>query len=306
MKRAFTLLELLVVVAIIAILIAILLPTLQTVRYRAKETACGNNLRQLGALFNAYAADNQQWYPKNGAIRNNAYSIKNGNTWDIVAPLNRYVRTSSVSGGRETLAGDIWRCPLVLPDMIDTKSQTSYALMFDVWGYQTSPTAVIGYTPLSSTSANPGAVPYRPMQYNIAGQPVWPGTSGLASVNATTLCPYLDERKLMRRAGQYWTARISNTDMTFNMLAGDRVQGRGHPVRSRESNHPDRDEQWRPSGTFWTGQSFRMPRTTGNFLRTDGSVIKHLWKGGVYFTSPPSDTYGVPTVGEIPSTLRVK
>jgi len=45
--RAFTLVELLVVVAIIAVLVALLLPAVQSARESARRATCGNNLRQL-------------------------------------------------------------------------------------------------------------------------------------------------------------------------------------------------------------------------------------------------------------------
>ena len=61
--KPFTLIELLVVIAIIAILAAILLPALQKARERGKESACRNNLKQLGSFFTMYTGDFNSWFP---------------------------------------------------------------------------------------------------------------------------------------------------------------------------------------------------------------------------------------------------
>jgi len=56
----FTLIELLVVISIIALLLAILMPSLQKAREQAKKVVCQSNLRQLGIGVFTYAADDQQ------------------------------------------------------------------------------------------------------------------------------------------------------------------------------------------------------------------------------------------------------
>ncbi|MDW8343731.1 MAG: prepilin-type N-terminal cleavage/methylation domain-containing protein [Verrucomicrobiae bacterium] len=56
-EKAFTLIELLLVVAIIALLAAILLPALNTARERARSIACASSLRQIGLAFQLYPDD---------------------------------------------------------------------------------------------------------------------------------------------------------------------------------------------------------------------------------------------------------
>jgi prepilin-type N-terminal cleavage/methylation domain-containing protein len=62
-KRAFTLVELLVVIGIIAILVAILLPVLRGAREQARSVQCLANLRQVGQMIYIYATQNHGMIP---------------------------------------------------------------------------------------------------------------------------------------------------------------------------------------------------------------------------------------------------
>jgi len=62
-RQAFTLVELLVVLAIIGVLTAILLPALSQARHQARRTACAANLRQVGVAIHMYAADHGDTIP---------------------------------------------------------------------------------------------------------------------------------------------------------------------------------------------------------------------------------------------------
>ena len=62
-RRAFTLVELLVVISLIVLIISITLPAIGKSRLTAKETICASNMRQSVIGFTAYANDNSQYYP---------------------------------------------------------------------------------------------------------------------------------------------------------------------------------------------------------------------------------------------------
>jgi prepilin-type N-terminal cleavage/methylation domain-containing protein/prepilin-type processing-associated H-X9-DG protein len=61
--HAFTLVELLVVIAVIAVLTAMLLPSLHRARQQAKNVACANNQRQLVMGVHMYVMNNDGWMP---------------------------------------------------------------------------------------------------------------------------------------------------------------------------------------------------------------------------------------------------
>jgi prepilin-type N-terminal cleavage/methylation domain-containing protein/prepilin-type processing-associated H-X9-DG protein len=62
-RRAFTLVELLVVIGIVAVLIAIVLPALSAAKEQANRVKCANNLHQISLSVSAYAGDHQGVMP---------------------------------------------------------------------------------------------------------------------------------------------------------------------------------------------------------------------------------------------------
>jgi prepilin-type N-terminal cleavage/methylation domain-containing protein/prepilin-type processing-associated H-X9-DG protein len=70
-RSNFTLIELLIVIAIIAILAAMLLPALNQARAKAHDIVCKNNLANIGQMFNMYLIDYDGFAP--------SFSMKNSN-----------------------------------------------------------------------------------------------------------------------------------------------------------------------------------------------------------------------------------
>lgn len=77
-KQGFTLVELLVVISIIALLLAILMPSLQKAREGARSTVCKSQLKQFGIALITYAQDNKgdylmHEYPASGTAPEHYY-----------------------------------------------------------------------------------------------------------------------------------------------------------------------------------------------------------------------------------------
>ncbi len=144
MRRGFTLVELLVVMAIIALLMAVLLPTLGGVRTQARTAVCLSNMRALSLALQTYLHCNQDRFPSYG-YKHGAASDPHKSWVHVMA--DEYGRTGGDihgQGSSATLRGevrDVRRCPadgslhFVQPRQVGTSAervwrQTSYGSNF--------------------------------------------------------------------------------------------------------------------------------------------------------------------------------
>src|SRR5437773_4850999 len=107
---AFTLLELLVVMAIIAILAAMLLPALAMAKEKARSIFCLNNVRQIGIAMTIYADDHNDLLVPAEYNASNGAKFREG--WPTILFNHQYLPAEKSPDYNTVSAGkSVFRCP---------------------------------------------------------------------------------------------------------------------------------------------------------------------------------------------------
>ena len=135
--RAFTLVELLVVIGIIAVLISILLPAMNKAREQAYRTKCAASLRQLGSSIAIYGAENKDCSPLGiVATPKNVTGVDSNNLelwWSYMAYYNGAAQR--VTGLGKLASQHLLRSPQTFYCPREDRSGLSYDTPDNVWAY---------------------------------------------------------------------------------------------------------------------------------------------------------------------------
>jgi prepilin-type N-terminal cleavage/methylation domain-containing protein len=272
-SKAFTLVELLVVIGIISVLIAILLPALSKAKEAAKDTRCKSQLRQIAMALTMYAQDSRGYYPDAPLGRNDPAMLKGGGftdtsgnvvgAFDFRDAFRKYLGTKVLN--------NVLKCPIATPFWY-TDSRAN----LDAGGTKGTYVFYFGRA---------------------------------CTFNGTIWDNKWERSRHMLKANESWSPASNQSHLKFNILVSDVLYWNGYAGDWLVSTHSGPGRSAGNDNAFinYTGGGKYLPSPanmgTANFAQADGSVVAHKFTYNSIFQrsivalrrgNQPSSSYYVP------------
>ena len=275
--RGFTLIELVVVIAIIAMLVALLLPAVQQAREAARRTLCKNNLKQWGLALHNYHETNQIFPP---ALNHPGRVSCSGSTPGV------YGATLYSDHNRvQNTPGWIYLLPYI-------EQSSAYSLYdFNTTSSLSSP---CGFALAGPTNSNPNlAVTSMPMP--TLECPSHPQAGEISTSAPTSSSSFFSREKARRASYGFATGGMTDYSYLYTFYQSDIRQGMfGNSGGARLRDIIDGTSNTIAIGESWGGENFKRDGNYGPWGLTGTHSCCHL-----YTPSSSSDRLDTSTVSTV-------
>ncbi len=249
MRKAFTLIELLVVIGIISILVGLTLPTVQSIRESARNTACKNHLRQLTLASQNYESSHRHlpgpWF--NAPMDTAAYTQDRGLFVSILPFVEQTNLANEIKAAPTTFARANNESLSIVLELLQCPSAEGPAILTNIAEFFSGPPINGLMSVTCDYTGNGGYKPNEPVHYRATEGPIGVQIPGFPDGSKIGLAKISDG--------------LSNTVMFWESMGGKLV-----------SNGAELDiDQYAPMTTFLT-----VSATVG-FINEGQAANKSYW-----------------------------